>query len=167
MTERIPHGTSPGSWAEALIAEALARGELEPTAGRGRPLDLRDADDPDWWLKRKLREEEIAVLPPALQLRRDRDEVMASLDDLPTARAVRDVLEALDRRIRRANSHGLPGPPSTLAPLDVEATVVAWQGRHPERPLEPAPGRPATDDQADERSRRRWPWRSASRSNRR
>ena len=132
MTQRLPKGADPQEVAEQRLDEAAARGELEVrSAWHGRPLDLSDANDPDWWIKRRLREEQLVALPPALQLRRDRDELLAGLDAMHSEVHVREVLEKLDARIRYALGHAIPGPPSTLMPLDVEALVEQWRARRP------------------------------------
>lgn len=142
MTERLPPGADPREVAEERLAAARRRGEIDNLAWHGRPLDLSDAGDPDWWVRRKLRDEQVA-LPPALQLRRDRDELLATLHTLRGEGVARTALEALDGRIRYAASHVIAGPPSTLLPLDVEALVEQWRAtRPPPTTLAPAP--PAT-----------------------
>jgi Domain of unknown function (DUF1992) len=45
--------------AENRIREAMERGEFDHLKGAGRPLDDTDGCyDPNWWLKRKLRQEQ-------------------------------------------------------------------------------------------------------------
>ena len=83
MTQRLPKGADPQEVAEQQLDEAAARGDLEVrSACHGRPLDLSDANDPDWWIKRRPREQQLVSLPPALQLRRDRDELLAEISRL-------------------------------------------------------------------------------------
>jgi Domain of unknown function (DUF1992) len=43
--------------ADDKIRAAISRGEFDRLPGLGRPLWFDDADDPNWWLRRKLREE--------------------------------------------------------------------------------------------------------------
>ena len=43
--------------ADDKIRAAILRGEFDHLPGFGQPLDFDDADDPLWWLRRKLREE--------------------------------------------------------------------------------------------------------------
>src|SRR3954452_13836720 len=93
-------------WMESLverrIREAMERGDFDDLPGAGRPLELRDADDPHWWLKSYLRREKIdlaAVLPPALALRREAAQFPASLRDLAAEDAVRAVLADFNARI--------------------------------------------------------------------
>ena len=37
---------------EKQIREAQERGDFDNLPGAGKPLDLSDSGDPDWWLKR-------------------------------------------------------------------------------------------------------------------
>ncbi len=155
MTERIPRGLAPETWADRLILEAMERGEFDGLGGAGRPLALGDAGDPDWWVKRKLREEEFVALPPALELRRDRDRLLEAIENLPSEAAVRMALVALNGRILYANSHAIPGPPSTLMTMDVEPQVARWRAADPSRSIAPvAVAAPA----AEPRRRWWWPW---------
>ncbi len=132
MTKRLPKGADPQEVAEQALDAAAARGDLEVrSAWHGRPLDLSDANDPDWWIKRRLRDEQLVALPPALQLRRDRDDLFAGLDAMHSEVQVREVLEKLDGRIRYSLSHAIAGPPSTLMPLDVDELVEQWCARRP------------------------------------
>lgn len=132
MTQRLPKGADPQEVAEQRLDAAAARGELQVrSAWHGRPLDLSDANDPDWWVKRRLRDEQLVSLPPALQLRRDRDDLLAGLDAMHSEVHVREALGKLDGRIRYALGHAIPGPPSTLLPLDLDALVEQWRARRP------------------------------------
>jgi hypothetical protein len=40
---------------------------------------------------------------------------------------VRELVEAINTRIRRVNATATAGPPSTVVPLDVEAVVERWR----------------------------------------
>ena len=47
--------SSQPSWespVEKQIREAQERGDFDNLPGAGKPLDLSDSGDPDWWLKR-------------------------------------------------------------------------------------------------------------------
>ncbi|GAC68747.1 DUF1992 domain-containing protein [Gordonia soli] len=118
---------------ERLIREATARGDFDDLPGAGKPLDLSDSDDPDWWVKRKIRDENLgssALLPPVLRLRKEADGFPESLRGLTGENAVRAVLEDYNRRVRyeRLGSRGR-GPTSNLvAPLvDVDAMITRWR----------------------------------------
>jgi hypothetical protein len=45
--------------ADDKIRSAIKRGEFDRLPGLGRPLWFDESDDPDWWIRRKLREEGI------------------------------------------------------------------------------------------------------------
>lgn len=54
-------------------------------AERDTPKPLADLDepyDPDWWIKKKLREENLSVLPEALELRLQLDQALEAPPDL-------------------------------------------------------------------------------------
>jgi hypothetical protein len=147
-------------WLESLverrIREAAGRGEFDDLPGAGRPLDLRDADDPDWWLKRYVRREGIdlaAALPAPLALRREAEEFPGSLVDLTTADQVRAVLADFNDRVEAEWRRPVIGSgfPMQAYQVDVEALVERWQAARdaaswrsepaePSDPSEPAAG---------------------------
>ena len=56
---------------EKMIREATERGDFDNLPGMGKPLNLKGLDDPDWWAKQKIKDEDLdssALLPPTLQL---------------------------------------------------------------------------------------------------
>ena len=106
---------------------AYERGDLETTHGKGQPIaGIDDPADDLWWVKRKLRDEGITDLPPALAIIADRDQVLDGIPDL-TDDAAREALAALNERIRHLNRTNASGPPTTLMPLDVELTLDGWR----------------------------------------
>ena len=109
---------------ERLIREAQEQGEFDRLP-RGKPLPLTGTLDEAWWIKEKLRREKLSDLPEALAIRHEAEEVLAARAD--DERVVRERLEALNARIRRLNRTHVAGPPTTLAPLDVEAAVARWR----------------------------------------
>lgn len=126
-------GGPPGeSRVERLIREAEERGDFDDLPGRGKPLDLRGLDDPDWWAKQKIRDEGLdsaALLPPNLALRRERQELPEVLAELSDETAVREQIDDFNRRVRRSHLRALDGPAAHLiaATVDVEETVAAWR----------------------------------------
>ena len=73
-------------YAEKLIEEAIARGELDPLEGAGRPLPILQ-NDPDWWIKAFLRREEIPDRHAEVAAARSALVAHAiSIDDLTEAR---------------------------------------------------------------------------------
>lgn len=128
MTERtFPLLHSVESITDQLIREAREKGAFDDLPGAGKPLDVSGPYDPDWWAKEKLRREQVSMLPPALELRRDVERVLESLPSLPDEASVRAALVALNGRIRKAAASTTSGPPVDVAPLDVEAHVAAWR----------------------------------------
>ena len=117
--------TSPfESFIEAQIRQARERGLFENLAGAGKPLpDLDEPYDPMWWVKRKLRDEKLSLLPEALQIRLDLERALAAR----TEPALREALLDLNQRIARLNSRVTDGPPTSLAPVDVEAVIRRWR----------------------------------------
>ncbi len=155
MARRAP-GESWEAYADRQVREAQARGEFSGLAGEGRPLpDLHRPRDGDWWIKRKLRDEEFVAVPRALQLRREVEEARARIASARTEAAVRAIVDDINAHIRHANATIVSGPPSTVWPLDVDREVRRWRA---DRPVDesPAPHEPVDAD----RPRPRW-WRRA------
>lgn len=120
------------TWVERQIREATERGEFDDLPGAGKPLDLGDPDDPEWWTKRLMAREGLDfsdALPPTLALRREAATYPESLVDLASADAVREVIRDYNRRVvedrlRPATGRAMPA----VAPrLDVEDTVEQWR----------------------------------------
>lgn len=71
MTERKPLGTSFESWVDRQIREASERGEFDNLPGSGKPIpDVDESYDELWWVKQKMRRENLSYLPPTLALRK-------------------------------------------------------------------------------------------------
>jgi len=139
---------------DEVIRQATERGDFDGLPGAGRPIEGLGADhDPDWWLKRLVERERIAVLPPSIQLRKDDAELDDLLDRQAGEKAARDAIEEFNGRVIAAR-YGLPiGPPLITMPRDVEETLAAWrerrEARASARPTDPAAVPPQT-------RRRRW-----------
>lgn len=112
---------------ERLIREAQEEGEFEHLRGAGRPLPLTGVLDEAWWIKEKLRREKLSDLPEALAIRLEAERVVEEIARLSDERVVRERLEELNGRIRKINRTTVAGPPTTLAPLDVEAVLARWR----------------------------------------
>ncbi|QQS02192.1 MAG: DUF1992 domain-containing protein [Austwickia sp.] len=120
------------SWVERQIREATERGEFADLPGIGKPLDLGNPDDPDWWIKRLVRREGIdtsQALHPTLALRREAKTYPAALADIRTEDQVRELVRDFNQRVvqdRLRPVRGAAMPP--VAPrLDVEEMVTAWR----------------------------------------
>jgi hypothetical protein len=132
MTSRKPPGTDWESWIDQVIRDGRDRGEFDDLPGTGKPLPgLGKPHDEMWWVRQKVQSEGISYLPPALALRKDREDTLARLDTETSETRVRQLLEELNSRIRGVNSRSISGPPSTVMPVDVERVVQEWQGRQP------------------------------------
>jgi hypothetical protein len=145
------------TWVDLQLRQAMARGDFDDLPGMGEPLpDLGEEHDPDWWVKRLVEREKIAVLPPALQLRRDDAVLDDVLDRLGSESEVRREVADFNERVRRTLYSTTGWPPVVTGPRDVEVEVGRWRerlagrrSRTTERPGGRAAGR-----------RRRW-WRRA------
>jgi len=137
------------TWVDHQIRVAMAKGDFDNLPGAGKPIqDLGSSHDPDWWLKKLVERERIAVLPPSLQLRKDDAELDARLDELFAEAEVRREVEDFNARVIRARYSPQDGqPPLVTMPRDVDETVAAWRRRRADRrtarAAEPAPPPPA------------------------
>lgn len=128
MPDPKPSGVSQESWTESLIRQAQAEGRFANLPGEGAPLSAAaDPYDELWWARSVLEREKIAFLPAALSIRRDVERTLDRISQLDTETGVRAALDALNERIREVNTTTFDGPPTTVAPLDIEAIVRRWQ----------------------------------------
>ncbi|KAB1652306.1 DUF1992 domain-containing protein [Pseudoclavibacter chungangensis] len=141
--------------ADRQIRAAIERGAFDDLPGAGKPLDLDDHLDPDWWLKGLVKREQLAMLPPSIELRRDDAALDERLDTLTNEKAVRHEIAEFNTRVVRARFQPPAGPPLVTMPRDTEATVAAWAERRAAR-AEEARRRADEAARATER-RRRWP----------
>jgi hypothetical protein len=117
---------------EKAIREAQERGDFDNLPGAGKPLDLRDANDPDWWIKRYAARENLdlgGALPGALALRKEGATYPASLIDVTTEQNVREIIEDYNRRVLADRLRPAVGklPPMLAKTLDVDEMVEAWR----------------------------------------
>jgi Domain of unknown function (DUF1992) len=116
------------SLAERKIREAQAEGQFDSLPGFGKPIpDLDDPDDENWWIKNKLRQEGLEVLPPILEARRDIERTLEAIRRIPREHQVCLALKALNERIRAAHFSAVSGPADGVSPVDVEAVVATWR----------------------------------------
>ncbi len=113
-------------YAERLIREAQESGEFDALP-KGKPLPLSGVLPEAWWVKEKMKREGLSDLPPSIAIRHEAEAVLAAVERETDERLVREKLEALNVRIRKLNATHVAGPPTTLAPLDVEAVVLRWR----------------------------------------
>jgi hypothetical protein len=130
MTERKSPGVSWESWIDQQIRQAREEGAFDDLPGAGKPLaDLEQAYDPDWWVKKLVRREGVSVLPAPLELLRKVEAELARIWTLTSERDVRTRAGALNAEIAKVNATAAEGPPTRLAPLDIEALVRDWHRR--------------------------------------
>ncbi|MCS0601276.1 DUF1992 domain-containing protein [Streptomyces sp. LP11] len=129
MTERKPPGVPFESFVDRQIRDAQARGDFERLPGAGRPLpaELEGAYDDLWWVRRKMAREGLAVLPPALALRKEAEDALAAACAAPSERIARKIVEEVNVRIRDMMFKPPPGPPLGRKPYDVEEVVREWR----------------------------------------
>ncbi|MFF5448666.1 DUF1992 domain-containing protein [Streptomyces sp. NPDC012888] len=131
MTERKPPGVGFESFVDRQIREAQERGDFAELAGFGKPLaDDTAPYDELWWIRGKLHREGVAVLPPALALRKEAEDAVRAVAGARTEARVREILAGVNEKIAAALRRPPPGPPLALKPFDVDAMVAEWRGTH-------------------------------------
>jgi hypothetical protein len=63
-------------------------------------------------------------------VRKDVDEFRSALPHIGDEGTVRQLATNLNHRIREINRTTVSGPPTTVAPLDVETVVELWRAAH-------------------------------------
>lgn len=131
---------------ETSIQQAIRAGEFDDLPGAGKPLTgLGGRMDPDWWIRRKIQNENLSGLgPPALALRGEDAALTERLDGLHRESEVRSALEDFNRRVVEARRQLQGGPPVVTPLRDIEVELVAWRERRsarvrPDQPEEPRP----------------------------
>lgn len=111
------------------IDKAAAEGLFDNLPLAGKPLRLPSTHDENWWIKQRLADHEFdrdALLPIVVLLRREHDDMEATVGALTSEDAVRDHLTDYNERVSRdraENPH-----PRLLAPhVDVEEWVQRWR----------------------------------------
>ena len=124
----------PRDWdslAEERIQSAQAEGQFDNLPGFGKPIPgIDEPHDELWWVKDKLKREQLSSLPPALAIRLDVQNTLARLSTLPTESEIRRELASLNDRIRQASFAITWGPPVDVLPLtdaEIAEVVAGWQ----------------------------------------
>jgi hypothetical protein len=149
------------TWVDLQVRQAMERGEFDDLPGTGKPIeDLGVEHDPDWWVKKLIERENIAILPPALALRKEDAELDARLDAINVESEVRREVEDFNARVRKAiytPPVGPSGPPVITQKRDVDAEVEAWRERRTARIEAQRAARAKREaDEPDARPRRGW-----------
>ena len=132
MTERKPPGIGFETWVERQIREATERGEFDDLPGAGKPIaDLDKPHDELWWVRQKLRREQLSWLPPTIALRKEAEEALLAASRAGSEDQVRRIVADINRKILEGNRKAASGPPLNLMPFDVERVVRTWRERRP------------------------------------
>jgi hypothetical protein len=135
MTERKPPGEAWESFTERRIREAQAEGAFENLPGFGRPIPGIDEPlDENWWIREKLRREQINAVPPIIAARLEVEKTLVAIRQLSSEHLVRRRLEQLNESIRRAHFSHIAGPADGISPLDIESEVTRWRAERQQPP---------------------------------
>lgn len=116
------------SWIERQVREAIERGEFDNLPGAGQPLKMRYPGAEDWWLRQKLEDEDLRdVMPGPLALRRQKQDIQQTLEDVRNETEAREIIEDLNARIRQSNVEMSTTPRIITALLEVRATLERWR----------------------------------------
>ena len=130
MTDRKPPGVDFGTWVEHKIREAAERGAFDNLPGAGKPIaDLDKPHDELWWVKQKLRRENLSYLPPTIALRKEAEDALLAASQAASEAQVRRIVADINRKILDGNRKAASGPPLNLMPFDVERVVRTWRER--------------------------------------
>ena len=132
MTKRKPPETSWETWIDWQIRVASEEGAFENLPGAGKPLPNYGPDDDPLarWVKRQVGDEQISVLPPALELLRRVESELATIGKLHDEATVRSRVAALNVEIAKVNATVLEGPPTRLGTLNADQVVAQWRKTH-------------------------------------
>ena len=134
MTERKPPGVSFETWVDRQIREATEQGAFDDLPGAGKPIPgLNEPYDEMWWVREKMRREQLSFLPPSLALRKRAEDALAAAARGESEADVRRIVADINREIEDALRKPLSGPPLNLLPYDVERIVRDWRGRRNRR----------------------------------
>lgn len=121
-------GTVRESWIEDRLRRALDEGDISNLPGAGQPIPgIDEPYDPLWWGKKVVARERLAVAPPAMEIRRRVEQVLAEVDGMRDEGQVRRRIEDVNREIAKANSTTTFGPATSVGPLDVEKILDQWR----------------------------------------
>ena len=146
------------TWVDLQVRQAMERGDFDDLPGAGKPIkDLGESHDPDWWIKKLVQREHVALLPPSLALRKEDAELDDTLDRLNVEAEVRRHVDDFNKRVIAARYRPAEGPPLVTMPHDVDEAVAAWRERRTARLAEQRrKARAALPEQADGPKRRWW-----------
>lgn len=131
MTARKPASMSFPDWVEAQVKAAEAQGAFDNLPGKGKPIrGIEVPQDEMAWIANYLRKENIeitGILPPALALAKEVEDLPARLLTEPSERSARAVVDDLNDRISKAHAAPQVGPPLRVKLVDAEAAIATWR----------------------------------------
>ena len=146
MTERKPAGVDFGTWVDAQIRAGQDNGAFDNLPGAGKPLPgLNEPYDQDWWVKRKIRDEDVpaeAFLPTSLRLLKEIERLDDTVRDLAAERMVREVVAELNERIVAWQRSPTP-PHRPVRRVDADEVVASWRASLPR--VAPPPSAPVQE----------------------
>jgi hypothetical protein len=153
MTNRKPPNMTFPGWIEQQIRVAEAEGAFDNLPGAGKPIPHLDRPQPDLaWVAEYLRRENVDVaelLPPALALAKEVEDLPRRLAGAPTESRARRLVEDLNERIDREYARPQVGPPLRVKRVNLEAALEQWRADQAARTPPAAPIEPPSP-------RRRW-----------
>jgi hypothetical protein len=134
MTQRKPPGIPWESWIDRQIRRARERGEFEHLPGAGEPLrDIHKPFDELWWIKDKLRREQLSYMAPSVALRKQVYDALQAASRAESEAEVRQLIAEINAAIRDANRKGIRGPSLVLTPFDADHVVREWRRQQQHR----------------------------------
>lgn len=119
------------SWVDRQIRDAEERGEFDDLPGKGRPLkNPSRPDDPDWWIKQKIAEEDLdltAAMPLPLQLRKEAQGLPERILRERSEDDARAVVEDFNDRVRASWQESYAGLPAHARLADVDELLQHWR----------------------------------------
>jgi hypothetical protein len=116
------------SWVERQIREAQERGEFDDLPGAGKPLPGLTGDyDEMWWLRQLAERERVSTLPPMLALRKEAEDLLDGLADVPSEADVHDLVKDYNARVAEAIRRPQEGPSFAIARrMDIDEVLAEW-----------------------------------------
>lgn len=126
--DRKPPQLSWESFADRRIREASEAGAFANLPGLGQPIPGIDEPlDENWWVRKKLKAENLSVVPPTIAARRQIEQFRNEMAGIASEQQLRRRLEELNEQIRKAIYSTTLGPANGVQLLDVEREVAAWR----------------------------------------
>ncbi|TWT43594.1 hypothetical protein KOR42_44120 [Thalassoglobus neptunius] len=128
MGERKPAHQPWEGFIEQRIQDAQSEGEFDNLSGHGKPISgVEKVLESDWWLKDKLKREQLSIVPPLIDARRDIEQTLNEIKTLANEDFVRAELEKLNQRVLQAIQSPSPSPPIVVVPVNIEREIARWK----------------------------------------